>query len=136
MLNVTVVDPNIDEYKNQFAMSHDDITTGDYANYAQLTYASSMRVEDDAFSKMVDSYMANNEKITIALTYEMSDDAIVRAVALAKRYKTANILVRLNIDTLYAKVSKKVLAESYKLSRLFPFGFRSGAGYGKKSTDL
>ena len=136
MLNVTVVDPNIDEYKNQFAMSHDHIKTRDYANYAQLTYASSMCVEDDAFSKMVDSYMDNNEKITIALTYEMSDDAIVRAVALAKRYKTANILVRLNIDTLDAKVSKKVLAESYKLSRLFPFGFRSGAGYGEKSTYL
>ena len=136
ILNVTVVDPNIDEHKNQFIMTHEDITIGDYAKYTKLTYVNSMCVEDSAFSDLVDSYVAKDEKITIVLTYELSDDAVVRAVALAKRYNKANIFVRLNIDTLDAEDSKKVLAESYKLSRLFPFGFRSGVGYGKMSTVL
>lgn len=135
MLNITVVDPHVEEYIKQFNMSHSDIIEGDYKNYATLE-AFSMRVEDDGFEKMVDGYVRDGAKITIVLTYESSDDAIVRAVALARRHKGANVFVRLNVDVPDAEQSKALLAERYKLSRIFPFGFRSGAGYGKCSTNL
>ena len=95
-----------------------------------------MRVEDDGFEKMVDGYVRDGAKITIVLTYESSDDAIVWAVALARRHKGATVFVRLNVDVPDAEQSKALLAERYKLSRIFPFGFRSGAGYGKCSTNL
>ena len=135
MLNITVVDPRVEEYIKQFNMSHSDIIDGDYKNYATLE-AFSMRVEDDGFEKMVDGYVRDGAKITIVLTYESSDDAIVWAVALARRHKGATVFVRLNVDVPDAEQSKALLAERYKLSRIFPFGFRSGAGYGKCSTNL
>ena len=135
MLNITVVDPHVEEYIKQFNMSHNDIIEGDYKNYATLE-AFSMRVEDDGFEKMVDGYVRDGAKITIVLTYESSDDAIVRAVALARHHKRVNVFVRLNVDVPDAEQSKALLAERYRLSRIFPFGFRSGAGYGKCSTNL
>ena len=135
MLNITVVDPHVEEYIKQFNMSHSDIIEGDYKNYATLE-TFSMRVEDSGFEKMVDGYVRDGAKITIVLTYESSDEVIVRAVALARRYEKANVFIRLNVDVPDAEQSKKLLAERYRLSRIFPFGFRSGAGYGKCSTEF
>lgn len=131
-IDIVVVDPDVDILRKQFMMSHSDIATGEYMKYATLRFAKAMRVEDTAFRNMIKRFEADGDQITVMLTYNSPDDVVVRAVALASKYKSANIFARLNISVPDVNRCRDIVAESYKLNRLYLYGFKDGAGFGKE----
>ena len=132
MIDIVVVDPDVNVLRKQFMMSHSDIATGEYMKHATLRFAKAMRVEDAAFRNMIKRFEAEGGQITVMLTYNSPDDVVVRAVALASKYKSANIFARLNIAVPDVDKCRDVVAESYKLNRLYLYGFKDGAGFGKE----
>lgn len=135
-ITITTIDPDINTLTSQFMMSHADIATGGYKQYAEITQPSPMRVEDPAFKNLIYGYVKNGDQVTIVLTYNSPDAAIVRAVALASKWKEINVFARINISVANVQRCRELLAGCYKLERLYLYGFKSGAGFGKYSADI
>ena len=135
-IKITTIDPNLNTLSSQFLMSHKDVATGDYSQYAEFIQTPPMRVEDPAFEKIIDGYVEAGDQVTIIMTYDSPDAAIVRAVALASKWDGINVFARINITVANVQECRELLAQCYKLKHLYLYGFKSGAGFGKYSTDI
>lgn len=135
-ITITTIDPDINTLTSQFLMSHKDVATGDYKQYAEFVPTPPMRVEDPAFENLIDGYVKNGDQVTIILTYNSPDAAIVRAIALASKWDGINVFARINISVANVQKCRELLAQCYKLKHLYLYGFKSGAGFGKYSTNI